>query len=148
MVMLWLRMPMRRKKHCKPTMDQRRMLRADLGTRQVDWYEYEDSNDADMDAEEEALQANNGSTQNVEDLGHSARECEDWTVYFRHVKYVNGKANAMASNISEAKTIAISDKLSKLNINESAVCGYRWKKGINMVRGSPQASIMELVLAY
>ena len=64
-----------------------------------------------MNAEEEASQANDGSTQNVEDCRHSTRECEDWTVYFRHVKYVNGEANAMASDISEAKTIAISDKI-------------------------------------
>jgi hypothetical protein len=49
---------------------------------------------------------------------------------FGYVKYMNGEANSMASNVSEAKTIAISDKISKLNINESAVCGYRPKKGI------------------
>ena len=29
----------------------------------------------------------------------------------------------MASDISEAKTVAISDKTSKLNLNESAACG-------------------------
>jgi len=55
-------------------------------------------------------------------------------VYFRHVKYVNGDANATASDVSEAKTIAISDKIPKLNINESAVCGYWPKKGINIAR--------------
>jgi hypothetical protein len=32
------------------------------------------------------------------------------------------------------KTIVISDKISKLNINESVVCGYRPKKGINIAR--------------
>jgi hypothetical protein len=40
----------------------------------------------------------------------------------------------MACYVSEAKTIAISDKISKLNINDSAVCGYRPKKGINIAK--------------
>jgi hypothetical protein len=58
--------------------------RFDLGTRDVDGYEGEDGDDPDE--EEEASQAHDGSTQYVEDWGHSTRECEDWTVYFRHVK--------------------------------------------------------------
>jgi len=33
------------------------------------------------------------------------------TVYFRHVKYVNGEANATANDVSAAKNIAISDKI-------------------------------------
>ena len=41
--------------------------RFDLGTSDVDGYEGEDGDDADADEEEEALQANDGSTQNVED---------------------------------------------------------------------------------
>jgi len=86
-------------------MDQRRMWRTDLETSDVDGYECEDGDDADTDAEEEASQADDGSTPNVEDWGHSTRECEDWTVYFRHVKYVNGEANATASDVSEAKTL-------------------------------------------
>jgi len=49
--------------------------------------------------------------QKVEDRGHSTRECEDWTVYFRHVKHVNGEANATASDVSDVQTIAISDKI-------------------------------------
>jgi len=61
--------------------------------------------DADADEEEEPSPANDESTQNVEDWGHSTRECEDWTVYFRPVKYDNGEANAMASDVSEAKTV-------------------------------------------
>jgi hypothetical protein len=40
----------------------------------------------------------------------------------------------MANDVSEAKTITISDKISKLNINESAACGYGLKKGINIAR--------------
>jgi hypothetical protein len=40
----------------------------------------------------------------LEDGGHSSRECEDWTVYFRRVKYDNWEANATACNVSEAKT--------------------------------------------
>jgi len=79
--------------------------RFDLGTSDVDGYEGEDGDDADADEEEEASQADDGSTQNVEDWGHSTSECEDWTVYFRHVKYDNGGANAMASDVCEAKTV-------------------------------------------
>jgi len=41
--------------------------RFDLGTGGVNGYEGEDGNDADADDEEEALQAEDGSTQNVED---------------------------------------------------------------------------------
>jgi len=58
----------------------------DLGTSDVDRYEGNDGNDADADEEEEASQADDRSTQNVEDWGHSTIECEDWTVYFRPVK--------------------------------------------------------------
>jgi len=58
---------MRRKKHRIPMMDQRRMWRTDLKPSDVDGYEGEDGDDADADYEEEASQANDGSTQNVED---------------------------------------------------------------------------------
>ena len=115
--MMRMRMRMWRKKHRKPMMDQLRMWRTDLGTSGVNRYEWKDCDNAGTDAEAEASQADDGSMQNVEDWGRSTRGCEDWTVYFRHVKYGNGEANATASNISEAKTIAICDKLSKLNIN-------------------------------
>ena len=47
--------------------DLRRMCRTDLGTSDGNGYECENSEDADMDAKEEASQADNGSTQNVED---------------------------------------------------------------------------------
>jgi len=77
--------------------------RFDLWTRDIDGYEGEVGNDADE--QEEVSQADDGSTQNVEDWRYSTRECEDWTVYFRHVKYDNGEANAMASDVSEAKTV-------------------------------------------
>jgi hypothetical protein len=60
-------MPMRRKKHRKSMMDQHRMWRIELGPSDVDGYEGEDGNDADADEEEEASQAIDGSTQNVED---------------------------------------------------------------------------------
>jgi hypothetical protein len=79
--------------------------RFDLGTSDVDGYEGEDGDDADADEEEETSQADDGSTQNAEDCGHSTRECEDWTVYFRCVKYDNGGANATASDVCEAKTV-------------------------------------------
>jgi len=58
---------MRRKNHRKSMMDHRRMWRTDLGPSDVDGYEGEDGDHADADAEEEASQANDGSTQNVED---------------------------------------------------------------------------------
>ena len=108
--------------------------RFDLWTSDVDGYECENGADADADEEEEASQADDGSKWNVEDWGHNTRECEDWTVYFRHVKYNNGEANATASDVSEAKTIVISDKISKLNINQSTTCGYQLKKDINIAR--------------
>jgi hypothetical protein len=100
---MWMRM--RKKKHRKSMMDQRRMWRCDLEPSDVDEYEGEDGDDADADEEEEASQADDGSPQNVEDRGHSTRQCEDWTVYFRPVKYDNGEANAKASEVSEAKTV-------------------------------------------
>jgi hypothetical protein len=92
-----------------PTAGRRRratteLERFDLGTSDVDGYEGEDSDDAAADEEEEASQADHGSTQIVEHLRHSSRECEDWTVYFRCVKCDNGEANASASDVSEAKT--------------------------------------------
>jgi len=79
--------------------------RFDLGTSVVDRYGGEDGNDADADEDEEASQAYDGLTQTVEDRGHSTRECEDWTVYFRRVKYDNGGANATASDVCEVKTV-------------------------------------------
>jgi hypothetical protein len=75
--MATMRMGMRRKKHRKPMMDQRRMWRTDLGPSDVDGYEGEDGDDVDADEEDEASLADDGSTQNVEDCGHSTRECED-----------------------------------------------------------------------
>jgi hypothetical protein len=105
------------------------MWRTDRGTSDVDGFEREDADDADTDVEEEASPADNRSTQNVEN-----RECEDWTVYLGHVKYINSEANTTPSDVSEAKTIEISHKLSEVNINESVVCGYRPKKGIIIAR--------------
>jgi hypothetical protein len=79
--------------------------RFDRRTSDVDGYECEDGDDADADEEEEASQADDGSTQNVVDCRHSTGECEDWRIYFRHVKYDNGRANATASDVSEATTV-------------------------------------------
>jgi len=76
-----------------------------LETCNVDGYEVEDGDNVDVDEEEEALQANDESTQNVEDWGQSTRECEDWTVYFRLVKYDNSEANATASDVTQAKSV-------------------------------------------
>jgi hypothetical protein len=62
-----MRIWMRRKKHHKLMMDQCRMGRTDLRTNEVDGYDCEGDDDADRNLEEEALQADQGSTQNVED---------------------------------------------------------------------------------
>ena len=43
------------------------MWRTDLGPSDVDGYEGDDRDDTDTDKEEEAGQADDGSTQNVED---------------------------------------------------------------------------------
>ena len=55
-----------------PTASRRRhapteLERFDMGTSDVDGYEVEDGDDADADEEEDALQAEDGSSQNVED---------------------------------------------------------------------------------
>jgi len=93
-----------------PTLSQQwwamtRLQRLDVGTGDVNAYEGDNGNDADTDDEEEASQAIDGSMQNMEDSGHSTRECEDWTVYFRPAYYDNGEPNATASDVSEAKTV-------------------------------------------
>jgi hypothetical protein len=67
MVMMRMRMQIRRKNHRKWMMDQHRMWRTDLGPSDIDGYEGEDGDDVDADVEEEASQADDGSTQNVED---------------------------------------------------------------------------------
>jgi len=79
--------------------------RFDLGTNDIDGYEGDDGDDVDADAEEEPSQGDNGLTQTLENWGYSTREREDWTLYLRHVKYDNGEANAMASKVSEARTV-------------------------------------------
>jgi hypothetical protein len=73
--MATMRMRMRRKKHRKAMIDLRRMWRPDLEPSDVDRYEGEDGDNADADEEEVASQADDGSMQNVEDSGHSTREC-------------------------------------------------------------------------
>jgi len=81
------------------------LARLDLGIIAVDWYEGDDGDDGDEDEEEETSHADDGSTHNLEDSGHSTREIEDWTVYFIRVKYDNGEANATARDLSEAETV-------------------------------------------
>jgi len=78
--------------------------RLDLWTIDVNRYEGNDGDHADADELDEATPANDGSTLNLYDWGNSARECEDWTVYFWPGKYDNGEANATASDVCEAKT--------------------------------------------
>jgi hypothetical protein len=79
--------------------------RFDFWTRDVDGNEWEDDNDVHTVEEEEASEADDGSPQNVEDWGHSTWDSEDWTIYFRQLKYHNGNANATASNVSEVQTV-------------------------------------------
>ena len=79
--------------------------RLHLGTSDLDRYNRVDGDDVDAHDEEEASQANNWSTQNMEDSGYSTRKCEDSTVYFWPVKYNNGELNVVASNVFEAKTV-------------------------------------------
>jgi hypothetical protein len=67
MATMWMRMRMRRKKHHKSMMDQCRISRTDLGPSDVDGYNGEDGDDVDADGDEETSQADDGSTQNVED---------------------------------------------------------------------------------
>jgi len=81
------------------------LTRFDLWTSNLERYMGDDGNEADADEEEEAFEANDVSMHNVEDWEQSTRECEDWTLYFRPVKYNNGKANAIASYVSEAKIV-------------------------------------------
>jgi len=86
----------------RPRQGATELRKLDLGTSDVDRYE---GDDADADEETAASEADDGSMQDLEEWGHSTRECEDWTVYFRPVKYDNGKANATACDVSEAKTV-------------------------------------------
>ena len=79
--------------------------RTDLGTSTVDRYEGDNGDTVDADEEEEALQGDDGSIQNLEDWGHCIGKCEDWTAYFWPVKYGNGDVNETASDVSEAKTV-------------------------------------------
>jgi len=76
-----------------------------LETSNDDGYQGEDGNDADADEEDETSEADDGSTQDVEDWGPSTRECEDWTVYFKPVKYDNCEPNTTESDVSKTKTV-------------------------------------------
>jgi len=62
-----MRMGMRRKKHHKAMMDQRRMWRTEGIVCEVDRYESEHGDDADADEEEQASQADDVSMLDVED---------------------------------------------------------------------------------
>jgi hypothetical protein len=68
----------------------------------VEKYESDDLDDTDADEEEAASRADIGLTQTLEDWGYRTRECEDWPVYFRPVKYDYGDANEMARDVCEA----------------------------------------------
>jgi hypothetical protein len=86
---------MRRKKHRKPMMDQRRIWRTE------------------------------GIVLESVKIGKYISTCK--------IQKCRSKCNGKPCIRSE-DCIAISDKISKLNINESVACGYRPKKGINIAR--------------
>jgi hypothetical protein len=65
--MVTMRMWLRRNMHPRPIIDQCRMRRTEGIVGDVDGYECEQCDDADPDEEEEASQADDGSTQNVDD---------------------------------------------------------------------------------
>jgi len=77
----------------------------DLGANAVERYSGDDGDNAHLDEKEEASQADDGSTQNLEDSRHCTREYEDWTAYFRPEIYDNDKATATGCNVSESKTV-------------------------------------------
>jgi len=84
--------------------------------------------DADADEDEEASLADDGSMQNVEDWGHSTRECEDWTVYFRPVKYDNGQKKCNGKRcIRSGDCIVISDNISKPRIYGEIAASAIWQ---------------------
>jgi len=92
-----------------PTASQRwwamtELVRFDQGTSAGDGYEGNHGDNAAEHEEEEASQADNQSTRNLDDWKYSTRECEDWAVHFRPVKYDNGDPNATAGDVSAAKT--------------------------------------------
>lgn len=75
-----------------------------LGISNVDAWEDHNGDNADADEVEEALQADDESTRNVQDQGHSTVQCEDWKGYFRTIKYDDGEANATECDAYETKT--------------------------------------------
>jgi len=58
-----------------------KLERFDLGSSDANGYECEDGDDVDADVEEEASEADDGSTQNVEDWGHSRFDLETSNVH-------------------------------------------------------------------
>jgi len=116
------------------------------GTSDVDGYDLENCDDTVANKEEDPSQADEGSTQNMQDRWYSTRECEDWTEYFWPVTYDNGEANATPSEVSEAKTklqyvtkshcYTYMGQVPHLIYSNSGgvKCGYRPKKGINIAR--------------
>jgi len=81
------------------------MQRFNCGPRAVDRYVGNNGDNVHVDKKELARLADDGLNQTLEDSGYSTRECEDWAIYFRPVKYNNGEANVMACNVSEEKTL-------------------------------------------
>jgi hypothetical protein len=84
----------------------------DCATSDVNGYEGDIGDDADSDEVEDKPQTDDRFMQisqhwghRTSDWGHGSKEFNNWTVYFRPVRYDNGKANAMASNVSEAKSV-------------------------------------------
>jgi len=105
------------KRDAFPTVSQSQWATTDLKSFELetsagDGCECYNTDDVNVDAEQDASQAADGSTHKLEycrhctrDWRHSTRECQDCPVYFRPMKYYNGKADAMGSDVSEAKTV-------------------------------------------
>jgi len=110
---------------------------SDLGISDVDVYQGEDGDgyegevgdDADADEEYEASQADDRSTQYVENWGHSTRECDDWTVYFRPVVTVTcdwGRVTAIQYSrlAMRLRSLAIILPIHQFTITRVHVCNH------------------------
>jgi hypothetical protein len=63
--------------------------------------QYDDCGKAGTNEEDDSSQPDEGSTQIVKDGRQGTGECEDWIVYYRHLTYDNGEANATAKDVSK-----------------------------------------------
>jgi len=122
------------------------LKRFDLGTNEVKQNQGGDAYNDYADEEEDAARTDAGSTQIVEEWGHSTRDREDSKVYYRPVKCDNGEANVMACDGPDMKTVSKLVTISQSKTYTGRVrrpiysnsgeqkCGTRPEKGINIAR--------------